>query len=232
MSLIAAVAVLFIVFVSCIYWGEIVELAIRKLAFGRARFFTDKLIQHTLPGTLLDVGTGAGHIAALLSRAGMRVFAVDVRAHVLYVGMWLIGAPCARRLAEKDNIELATYDGEHLPHASNNFDNVTILFVLHHAADETSVLKEALRVLRVGGRLIVLEDTPEDARQRQTNAISDALLNAEVHSEGRNHSKEEWRAIFDNLGAVRLVHETSFDSSMFGFLRFYHTMFVLQKVEE
>ncbi len=227
-----AVALLVAFFIGYIFWGEIVELAIRKPAFGRAQFFTDKLIQHTLPGTVLDIGTGAGHIAALLSRTGMTVSAVDVRAHVLYVGMWLIGAPCARRLAQTDRIELATYDGEHLPYKSSRFDNVTILFVLHHAADEMAVLKEALRVLRVGGRLIILEDTPEDARQRQTNAISDALLNAEVHSEGRNHSKEEWRAIFDSLGAVRLVNETSFDSSMFRYLHFYHTMFVLQKVGE
>ncbi|MBZ5587484.1 MAG: class I SAM-dependent methyltransferase [Acidobacteriia bacterium] len=103
------------------------------------------------PLAILDVGAGNGWLSHRLSERGHRLAAVDLSddardglgAHVHY--------PTAFTKV------LADFD--HLPFADQQADLVVFNAALHYSPDCTATLAEALRVLRRGGRLVVM-DTP------------------------------------------------------------------------
>jgi demethylmenaquinone methyltransferase/2-methoxy-6-polyprenyl-1,4-benzoquinol methylase len=103
----------------------------------------------------LDLAGGTGDIAILLARAvgpeGSVVLA-DINPSML--------AEAERRLAGNplaSRISLTEADAEELPFADEAFDVVTIGFGLRNVTRKERALREMLRVLRPGGRMVVLE---------------------------------------------------------------------------
>lgn len=108
------------------------------------------------PGqTILDIAGGTGDLAARFSRlVGQdgKVILADINAAMLEVGR--------DRLIDKgasDNIEVVQADAQYLPFADNSIDCITIAFGLRNVTDKVIALQSMLRVLRPGGRLLVLE---------------------------------------------------------------------------
>jgi demethylmenaquinone methyltransferase / 2-methoxy-6-polyprenyl-1,4-benzoquinol methylase len=97
---------------------------------------------------VLDVGTGTGRLAQAILEASptARVVGVDFSQAMLRV------APRCLKLAGADALRLPFADGQ--------FDAVVSAFVLRNLADIASGVLEQARVLRPGGRLVVLETTP------------------------------------------------------------------------
>jgi len=94
--------------------------------------FYARMRTHARPGRTLEVGGGPGHL-------GMQFG--DVVATDLVVEPWL---------------DLAA-DAQHLPFVSGSFDNVVLVDVLHHLAEPGAFFDESCRVLRDGGRVIMVE---------------------------------------------------------------------------
>ncbi len=67
-----------------------------------------------------------------------------------------------RRLAGRDNVELREGDLEALPIDDAELDAALVALVLHHLADPAAVLAEAARVIRPGGRLLIVDMLPHD----------------------------------------------------------------------
>ncbi len=100
-------------------------------------------------GTVLDVACGSGRLTAELARrAGPkgRVVGLDFSAGMLEV-------------ARKDypNLEFIEGDALRLPFDDGSFDASTIAFGLRNLADPVSGLSEMRRVVKPGGRAVVLE---------------------------------------------------------------------------
>jgi demethylmenaquinone methyltransferase/2-methoxy-6-polyprenyl-1,4-benzoquinol methylase len=104
---------------------------------------------------VLDLAGGTGDIAALMSRrvgANGRVVLTDINAAMLDVGR--------RRLEDRGivaNVEFALVNAEALPFADESFDAVTIAFGLRNVTDKPAALREMCRILRRGGRGLILE---------------------------------------------------------------------------
>jgi SAM-dependent methyltransferase len=109
---------------------------------------------------LLDLGCGAGHTALGLAPHAARVTAVDVTPDMLAT---------ASRLAEQrgvTNVEFRLADASALPFESAQFDLVASRVAAHHFADPRAALAEVRRVLRPGGRFVLVDAiSPEDAPQ-------------------------------------------------------------------
>ena len=104
---------------------------------------------------VLDLAGGTGDIAALLSeRVGAegRVVLGDINGDMLRVGR--------DRLTDRGlvkGIEYVQCNAEKLPFPDRSFDLVTIAFGLRNVTDKPAALREMHRVLKVGGRALVLE---------------------------------------------------------------------------
>jgi len=103
---------------------------------------------------VLDLAGGSGDISALLSKCvGVhgRVVLTDINADMLDVGR--------HRLEDRgiSNVDYALVNAEQLPFTDATFDAVTIAFGLRNVTDKDAALREMFRVLRPGGRALILE---------------------------------------------------------------------------
>ena len=102
---------------------------------------------------VLDIAGGTGDLArAFAARAGAsgRVVLTDINESMLRVGR-------DRLLDEGTALPVAVCDAEHLPFRDETFDLVSVSFGLRNMTHKDAALREMCRVLRPGGRLLVLE---------------------------------------------------------------------------
>ena len=102
---------------------------------------------------VLDIAGGTGDLArAFAQRAGPngRVVLTDINEAMLRTGR-------DRLLDEGLVLPTAACDAEHLPFADGSFDLISVAFGLRNMTHKDAALKEMARVLRPGGRLLVLE---------------------------------------------------------------------------
>ncbi len=109
-------------------------------------------------GRLLDIGTGTGRVLELLGPRVREGVGVDASKAMLA----LARARLARAGLAHCSVRLA--DMYRLPVPDGGFDVAVLQMVLHYAEQPGAVLAEAARVLRPGGRLIVV-DLAHHARQ-------------------------------------------------------------------
>ena len=108
-------------------------------------------IARVQPGErVLDVATGSGDLARALSERGAAVWMTDVNHRMLSIGR-------DRMLDAGRMLPAVQSDAERLPFADRTFDCVTVAFGLRNMTHKDRALAEMRRVLRVGGRLLVLE---------------------------------------------------------------------------
>ncbi len=104
---------------------------------------------------VLDLAGGSGDLAtrfaSLVGAAGEVVLA-DINAHMLEQGR--------RRMVDRGivgNVRYAQVNAECLPFPDNSFDCITIAFGLRNVTDKDAALRSMFRVLKPGGRALVLE---------------------------------------------------------------------------
>ena len=102
---------------------------------------------------VLDIAGGSGDLSKLFSAkvgATGSVILTDINASMLAVGR-------DRMIDAGLNVPALQCDAEQLPFADNSFDCVIVAFGLRNMTHKELALKEMHRVLKIGGRLIVLE---------------------------------------------------------------------------
>ena len=123
---------------------------------GQDRFWRRQVIAWAaLParGRLLDLATGTGDIAqeALRARPDLRVIGADFSTGMMQVG---------RALPAGGDMHWVAADAMQLPFPDSSLDAVTSGYLMRNVADIARTLSEQLRVLRPGGRLVILESSP------------------------------------------------------------------------
>lgn len=128
------------------------------MSFGLHRLWKRCALQmlHVRPGHfVLDVASGTGDLAlSFAKKVGKqgRVVMSDINDAMLQRGR--------DRLIDQGHLDQVVYiqaDAEHLPFADDAFDFVTIAFGLRNVTDKMAALRSMFRVLKPGGKLLVLE---------------------------------------------------------------------------
>ncbi len=102
------------------------------------------VLEPHLPGRdllILDVGSGAGNMYHHLSRYG---YVIGVENH-----------PNPVRVGQARGYDIRQADARALPFADDTFDLVTALDVIEHNEDDVGILREAHRVLKPGGLMLI-----------------------------------------------------------------------------
>ncbi len=99
---------------------------------------------------ILDVGTGTGFLAILLAELGHEVVGVDISE-----GMLKVAREKARKAGLDVKFEVA--DAENLPFDDEEFDAVVCRHVLWTLPNPERALREWARVVKAGGKVIVID---------------------------------------------------------------------------
>ena len=119
------------------------------LSLGRSKAWRKSvtgIIAPKIGMTVLDIAAGTGSSSRPLVGKGAEVTALDFSAGMLDQG----------RKQHKD-IKFVQGDALKLPFSENTFDVTTISFGLRNTANSNIALREALRVTKVGGKIVVAE---------------------------------------------------------------------------
>src|SRR5438876_1573666 len=104
--------------------------------------------------TVGDLGCGTGQVTAALAPFVARVIAVDGSAAMLQAAK--------KRLQRADNVDLRRGDLESLPIDDARLDAATLMLVLHHLPEPDRALAELARVLKPGGRAMIVDMLPHE----------------------------------------------------------------------
>jgi SAM-dependent methyltransferase len=104
--------------------------------------YADTLKPDAPGGKALDVGCGVGQVVARLTEAGFEAYGVDV------------SEPSIAR-AKKFCERCQVYDGKRLPFSDNYFDSAGALNVLEHVDEPEAFIKEVVRVVLPGGKVVI-----------------------------------------------------------------------------
>ena len=121
---------------------------------GMHRLWKDRFVARVKPRpgeAILDMAGGTGDVAFRMARRGALVTVADINAEMLEVG---------RRRAKRGGLSGLSWkieNAEKLSFADGSFDAYTIVFGIRNVTDIPAALKEALRILKRGGRFFCME---------------------------------------------------------------------------
>ncbi len=146
---------------------------------------------------VLDIGTGAGHTGIAFAPAVASVVALDLTPQML--------EEVQRNAAAKGVTNVTTQQGpaETLPFEDNSFDIVVSRLTTHHFADLPRSVREMGRVVKPGGKVVIVDTTvPEDDDlDAQINQIE--LLRDPSHV--RNYRPSEWEALLEKEAGAKVT---------------------------
>lgn len=154
-----------------------------------------QLIGLPIQGALLDAGGGTGRVSKAIKDYAGSIFVSD-----LSLGM-------LKQASGSDGLNLTCTHTEYLPYPDATFERVIMIDALHHVCSHQETAKEMWRVVKKGGRIIIVEP---DVRLFSVKLV--AL--AEKIALMRSHfiSPEKISDLFDYQDAVRRIDKDGFNS--------------------
>ncbi len=136
----------------------------KLLSFGMDTYwrrFAARLVYYSMGGTILDAATGTGDLAlsiAAFTPASVRIVGMDFCKEMIELAR--IKTENSR---DKERIDFTVAPCEVIPFRDCSFDSVTIAFGIRNLYNRTEGLKEMYRVLKPGGKIVILEfSAPEN----------------------------------------------------------------------
>jgi demethylmenaquinone methyltransferase / 2-methoxy-6-polyprenyl-1,4-benzoquinol methylase len=123
-----------------------------------------KMVASKNPKTILDIATGTGDLAILMTKTSAeKIIGLDISEGMLKVGQQKINA---KHLENK--IEMVLGDSEKMPYEDDTFDAITVAFGVRNFENLEKGLSEILRVLKPNGIFVILETSiPEKTPYKQ-----------------------------------------------------------------
>lgn len=173
------------------------------------------------PKHVLDVATGTGDMVILINKIlnPEKITGIDISNGMLEIGRQKID-----KAGLKHKVDLLNGDGETINFQDNSFDAVTVAFGVRNFENLEKGLKDIKRVLKPGGKLVVLEFskpklpvikffydfylqkfTPGVGKLISKNCTAYQYLNDSVQ---KFPERESFTTILDNLGFLKTSYKT------------------------
>ena len=139
----------------------------RVISFGIDIKWRKKVLQiiaESNPKTILDIATGTGDLAILMTQTNAeKIIGLDIS-----VGMLEVGEKKIQEKKLSNIIEMVLGDSENMPYEDNYFDAITVAFGVRNFENLEKGLAEILRVLKPNGVFVILETSvPEKKPYKQ-----------------------------------------------------------------
>lgn len=168
--------------------------------------FVDRLVELGAHGRMLDIGTGPGHMPPVVAERvpGCEVLGVDLARHMLTLAEQRLER-CPPDVAAR--VSYRAMDAKRMDLDDASFDAVFSNTILHHIPEPAHFLREARRVLKPGGVLLIRDLYRPDSIERLNELV--ALHAADANADQRKlfadslHAAltpDELRALADQCG--------------------------------
>lgn len=141
---------------------------------------------------VLDIATGGGHVANALAPLVRRVTALDLTEEMLTTAAAFI------HQNGHTNVDFMKGDAEHLPFQDASFDLVTCRIAAHHFPDVPAFVGESLRVLKPGGKLLLIDNVAPE--QENLDQFYNGIEKQRDRSHVRAWKKSEWIHLLELTG--------------------------------
>lgn len=133
---------------------------------------------------VLDLGCGDGWFSVILAKRGAHVTAFDVSIEAIRTAQQRAAANDVT-----DRTDFAVASAYHLPFATDSFDLIAGMAILHHVTEKETVARELRRILKPGGRGVFMEP------------LGDSLLLERIRQfvpvpSGAPDDPDQWRSQF------------------------------------
>lgn len=155
-----------------------IDIGWRKKAIGK--------LKQLAPQQVLDVATGTADVAIMTYKMlkPQQITGIDISQ-----GMLQLGREKIETQGLQQQINLLLGDSEHIPFPDNSFDAITVAFGVRNFENLDKGLSEMYRVLKPGGRLVVLEFSRP--KQPVFKALCNFYMNVLTPGIGRIFSKNK-----------------------------------------
>ncbi|MCX5682189.1 MAG: class I SAM-dependent methyltransferase, partial [Planctomycetota bacterium] len=158
-----------------------------------------KQLREVPPGRALDIGCGTGQFAARLSNRGWEVFGLDLCEP-------MVRQARVNATGTRGAVSVTVGDSEHLPFATRSLDVVTCANSFHHYPHQAKVIAEMRRVLRPGGRLLLLDGWPDQFMGR---IVFDYII-TRVEGSVWHRESHHLRAMFEDAGFCNVTQRRTY----------------------
>ncbi|EFU41101.1 hypothetical protein PVOR_15779 [Paenibacillus vortex V453] len=141
---------------------------------------------------VLDIATGGGHVANALAPLVRRVTAFDLTEEMLTTAAAFIHGN------GHTNVDFVQGDAEQLPFEDASFDLVTCRIAAHHFPDVPAFVRESLRVLKPGGKILLIDNVAPE--KENLDEFYNEIEKQRDYSHVRAWKKSEWIHLLELTG--------------------------------
>lgn len=145
------------------------------------------VMSRTYP-TALDIATGGGHVARVLSQHCTEVFVTDITKDML--------EHTATYFSNHEHVHFIIADAEKLPFLDQSFDLVTCRIAAHHFPQPEKFIREVYRVLKPNGTFIFIDNVASE--QPFYDLFINTVEKLRDYSHLRALKVSEWKQLFQS----------------------------------
>lgn len=180
-------------------WADNYDNPLTSITFRQTNAKIVRLLEPKQNSSLLDVGCGSGILIKYLLDAnrGMKLFGLDITPKMVEVAK--------RKFANNPSVEITLGSAVKMPYKDNSFDYVTCASSFHHHPDPLKSAKEMVRVLKPGGKLLILDMCIEGLLRKILFKVENVY-----HNEGKvfRLTNKEMFDLYQTVGLKQIEQST------------------------
>lgn len=180
-------------------WAENYDNPLTSITFQQTNSQIVKLLNPNPNSSLLDVGCGSGIlIQKLLSLSrNLKLYGLDITPKMIEVAK--------KKFISCSNVKISLGSAIKMPYENNSFDYVICASSFHHHPDPLQSAKEMVRVLKPGGKLLILDMCIEGLLRKLLFKIENIY-----HNEGKvfRLTNIEMHDLYKKVGLTKIKQST------------------------